>query len=130
MLYKVNGPKAMPAIPIPPKPGNYRSDPGDDKRQHEPRRRDGRFFKSMGGVNICYDWTRNENGCKTCRQPHKSIKCPQVPGWTQDSGRKGKARARKEAGPTKGLATCERMKRLLGLMGQQQSNRLWTGWHF
>lgn len=43
---------------------------------------------------------------------------------------KGKARARKEAGPTKGLAICEKRKRLLGRMGQQQSNRLWTGWHF
>ena len=118
MLYKVNGPKAMPAIPIPPKPGNYRSDPVDDKRQHEPRRRDGRYFKSMGGVNICYDWTRNENGCKNegcekqmahvcewCRQPHKSINCPQVPGWTQDSGRpdkgKGKGKGKKGGRPNK-----------------------------
>lgn len=38
-----------------------------EKRTWEPKRRDGRYFKSLGGVNICYDWSRNGNGCWTDR---------------------------------------------------------------
>ena len=100
LLYKMNGPRAMRSAPEPPRSGGFHpgSNPTSDKKQHDPKRRDGRFFKSMGGVNICYDLSRNENGCNNegqcpkgmshvcewCRQPHRTINCPQVPGWTQD----------------------------------------------
>lgn len=122
LLYKMNGPKAMPAVPDPPAPVGF--SPGSssrpEKRIHEPKRRDGRYFKSLGGINICYDWSRNENGCvcegqcpkgmahvcEWCRQPHRTIHCPQVPGWTEKDGGKGAGkgggkRASKGKGPKK-----------------------------
>ena len=79
------------------------------KRSFDPQRRDGRFCKSTQGINICYDWTRNKDGCNNegcpkgmahicewCRQPHRSVDCPQVPGWKpgQDGGKKGKGRGK------------------------------------
>ena len=102
LLYKMNGPKPMRAVPDPPAPVGFR--PGgssNERRGYDPKRRDGRFFKSVGGVNICYDWARCEDGCSEvcpkgmahicewCRQPHRTIHCPQVPGW-KDDRKKGK----------------------------------------
>ena len=106
MLFQLNGPRAPRVAdvfpPVPP------GDP-DKKRSFDPQRRDGRFFKSTQGINICYDWTRNKDGCNNegcpkgmahicewCRQPHRSVDCPQVPGWKpgQDGGKKGKGRGK------------------------------------
>ena len=105
LLYKMNGPKPMRAVYEPPAPGGF--GPGNknyEKPRHDPKRRDGRHFKSMGGINICYEWSRNAEGCTNegqcpkqmthvcewCRQPHRTIHCPQVPGWTSEKSDKGK----------------------------------------
>lgn len=120
LLYKMNGPKAMKAIPEPPREagGSHTwSTRGQDKGTYDPKRRDGRHFKSMGGVNICYEWSRNDNGCTNegqcprgmahvcewCRQPHRTISCPQVPGWSADKeGNKGKGGGKKGSKGKKG----------------------------
>ena len=34
------------------------------KRQYDPQREDGRYMKSFNGINICYDWARNKDGCE------------------------------------------------------------------
>lgn len=53
------------------------------------RRADGRYLTARNGKEICFTWARNENGCAAaqcpngrmhicewCRQPHRSIHCP------------------------------------------------------
>ena len=78
----------------------------DKKKQYDPQRRDGRYFKSTGGINICYDWSRNPDGCSNqgcpkamahvcewCRQSHRTVDCPQVPGWKPDPT-KGRGRGK------------------------------------
>ena len=75
------------------------------KRASDEQRKDGRYLKSYEGVEICYTWTRNQDGCSKetcphgrshvcewCRQPHRSIRCPQHPDWKPDSG-KGKGKS-------------------------------------
>lgn len=108
LLYQLNGPKAMRAAPEPPRATGFTPGSSTDKRPHEPRRRDGRYFKSREGVNIHYDWSRQEDGCTNdgpcpkgmahvcewCRQPHRAIHCPQVPGWTEDKSDRGKGKGK------------------------------------
>lgn len=104
MLYQMNGPRSMPAFPSPPTgpgfgPGAGSTSARDGgqtsrKRPFDPQRKDGRYFKSRSGVNICFDWAWNPDGCDNekckremahccefCRGPHRTIDCPQVPGW-------------------------------------------------
>ena len=105
LLYKVNGPQPMPAYTV---PEAWKAPPA---AKHEARRRDGRYFKSKGGVNICYDWARHPDECNNekcerdmahvcewCRQPHKTINCPQVPGWRDEASKKGKGRGKGKKG--------------------------------
>ena len=118
LLYKVNGPRPMKATYDQPKGGGFPTGapPAGERRTHEPKRRDGRFFKSTAGVNICYEWSRNENGCgegpcpremahvcEWCRQPHRTVHCPQVPGWTLEKS-KGKGSGKKGRGSGKGAS--------------------------
>ena len=79
----------MPAVP-------HLTEVAEDwKPKFDPQRKDGRYLRSRSGINICYDWSRHEDGCNNdkcpqqfahvcewCRQPHRSINCPQRPGWT------------------------------------------------
>ena len=91
LRFQVMGPKDKPAKMLPGLPAAE----DDRKRKFDPQRKDGRYLKSRSGINICYDWSRNEDGCNNeqcphqfahicewCRQPHRSINCPQRPGWT------------------------------------------------
>ena len=60
-------------------------------RKTEGRRGDGRYFNSVNGKEICFQWTRNADGCKAvcpsgrahicewCRGNHRSIDCPDKP---------------------------------------------------
>ena len=70
------------------------------------QRKDGRYFKSMNGSQICFAFGRNKDGCKKvcplgrahvcefCRQLHRTIECPKNPGWKPPEG---KGDARKDA---------------------------------
>lgn len=93
MLYVVNGVKPSPSVPPPPKPDRTPAKIAT-KKTFDPRRKDGRHLKSESGLNICYAWAREKDGCSNgecergfahicewCRQPHKSIDCPKVPNW-------------------------------------------------
>ena len=68
LLYQINGAKAMPAVFPPPAPTPGASKRVDEenarKRQYEPQRKDGRYMKSFNGINICFDWARNKDGCE------------------------------------------------------------------
>eukprot|EP00439_Symbiodinium_sp_Y106_P086036 s100_g30.t3 len=93
LRFQVMGPKdkqsKMPAVP-------HLTEVAEDwKPKFDPQRKDGRYLRSRSGINICYDWSRHEDGCNNdkcpqqfahvcewCRQPHRSINCPQRPGWT------------------------------------------------
>lgn len=70
-----------------------------DKAEH--RRSDGRYMYDVEGVELCYSWGRNEDGCcdngclnnpkrshlcEWCRIDHKSIRCPMRPGWNPNGG--------------------------------------------
>ena len=117
LLFKVNAPKASLVVHQQEQfGGDFNGRLNNDKRQvNEAKRRDGRYFKSTGGVNICYDWARTEGGCSNeggcpkhmahicewCRQPHRTISCPQVPGWTQESGKAGKGKGKGGGGKGK-----------------------------
>ena len=94
LRYQCNGPRAMPAVPEAPSDGGFRPGSGE-KRKFDPQRKDGRYLKSKAGIN--YDWSRKPDGCcndkcdkgmahicEWCRQPHRSIYCPQVPGWNPE----------------------------------------------
>ena len=108
LLFQVNGPKPRMFAGAPEPPSSAAARPlGDRKRTYDPQRRDGRFFKSKSGVNICYDWSRNSGGCSNeaclkgmahvcefCREPHRTIDCPQMPGWKADADKAAKGRAR------------------------------------
>jgi hypothetical protein len=72
-------------------------------------RGDGRHMQSVNGTQICFEWARNEEGCKAqcptsrahicewCRGDHRSIECPQHPGWVPDQkgGAKGDPKRRR-----------------------------------
>ena len=76
LLYKMNGPKPpMRAVPDPPAPVGFR--PGgssNERRGYDPKRRDGRFFKSVGGINMC------PRGMAHICEPHRNsrIGCGQA----------------------------------------------------
>ena len=81
----------------------------------DPQRKDGRYFRSKAGINICYAWSRAADGCSNdhcdkgfahicewCRAPHKTIDCPHSPGWTPDKKEKSKGKGKsKGGGPSK-----------------------------
>ena len=75
---------------------------GDGKKQeknkaaadnNDQQRGDGRYYKSVEGCQICFDWTRVGGGCQQvcptgrahccefCRGSHRTINCPKHPGW-------------------------------------------------
>jgi hypothetical protein len=72
------------------------------------QRQDGRFLSSVSGTQICFEWARNKEGCKAtcptsrahvcewCRGNHRTIECPQHPGWVPDQPpKKGDGKKRK-----------------------------------
>ena len=112
MLYALQGQKMSAARPAPPPMNAAITEQPTKvpKKQFDPQRKDGRFFKSRTGTNICFAWTRSADGCSNdkcdkgfahicewCRQPHKSISCPQMPNWEPDAKRepKGKGKGKK-----------------------------------
>ena len=123
MLYVMNSAKSVPARP--PGPGATTSDdqawmkPQPKKKTgggFDPQRKDGRFFKSKAGINICCAWARANDGCSNdrcdkgfahicewCRAPHKTIDCPHSPGWTPEKKKenKGKGKGRGGGPPSK-----------------------------
>ena len=116
MLYKMNGPRAVKSNPDPPRTTGFQVGSSVDRKQWDPKRRDGRYFKSSAGVNICYEWSRKEGGCSNegqcprgmahvcewCRQPHRTVSCPQVPGWTADKSSDGRGKGGGKKGRGKG----------------------------
>lgn len=119
MLYTFNSAKAVPARPVGPG-GNEEQQwmkPQPKKRAtgtFDPQQKDGRYFKSKTGVNICYAWSRATDGCSNdrcdkgyahvcewCRAPHKSIDCPHSPGWNPEKKGKSKGRGRGGGNPPK-----------------------------
>ena len=123
LMYSMQGAKATPAKPTPPgmiavspdapNPTAASSAGGDKKRSFDPQRKDGRYFKSRFGVNICYAWSRSKDGCSNtkcergmahvcefCRQPHRTVDCPAVPGWDPTTKtEKNKGRGKGAKGP-------------------------------
>ena len=81
------------------------------------QRPDGRYLCAKDGTEICYAWSRNDGGCadacrgvpkrahvcEFCRKEHRTIRCPDHPGWrpaatgpaATSSKRKAKGRLRK-----------------------------------
>lgn len=57
LLFQMSG-----SVPEPPQPVGARP-PTEQKRGFDPQRRDGPYFKSKSGINICYDWLRHPDGC-------------------------------------------------------------------
>ena len=122
MLYSMQGARPTPARPTPPPmvpPSEAAISPAsttprttaantEKKRGFDPQRKDGRYFRSKTGVNICYAWSREKDGCSNtkcergmahvcefCRQPHRSIDCTMVPGWDPNAKpSKGQGRGR------------------------------------
>ena len=76
-------------------PGKKRK--GDGKGKKEQRRKDGQYNRGRDGMELCFTWGRSESGCSEpcsnnrlhacewCRQPHRSIRCPQHPNWEPES---------------------------------------------
>jgi hypothetical protein len=89
---------------------------GRGAAKDEPRRRDGRYLKSRAGIEICYEWGRSREGCSNdgqcpqrrahvcewCRQPHRAVDCPQVPGWAPGTEPAGRGKGRGRAGRGRG----------------------------
>jgi hypothetical protein len=110
--YKLSGGRALPAVPLLPEQVAAVEDKKQPKRKPtvdvSAQRKDGRFFRSINGSEICFDWSRTENGCSTtcphhrahvcewCRQPHRTIACPVHPGWkpTELTAQKGKGKGK------------------------------------
>ena len=80
----------------------------------DPQRKDGQYFRSKAGINICYAWAadgcsndRCDKGfahiCEWCRAPHKTIDSPHSPGWTPEKKdkSKGKGKGRGGGNPSK-----------------------------
>ena len=101
--------KAVSARPLPPSSSDEVAalKPSPKKKTFDPQRKDGRYFKSRAGVNICYARARSADGwnnekcekgfahiCEWCRQPHKSVDCPQNPGWSEEKAKKDKGKGR------------------------------------
>jgi hypothetical protein len=75
---------------------------GKKKGDVDAQRGDGRYFQSRQGVQICFQFSRFEDGCKTtcpmkrahicefCRQPHRTIHCPQHKNWVPPADKGGK----------------------------------------
>jgi hypothetical protein len=71
--------------------------------------RDGRNIQGRCGTQICFEWSRQEGGCANecpsarlhvcefCLQPHRTVSCPQHPGWTPPSKGIGKGKSRDKA---------------------------------
>ena len=115
MLYALHSARATPARPDRPPLDVSEAEKSTPKKKstYDPQRKDGRYFKSKAGINICYAWTRSADGCNDekcekgfahvcewCRQPHKSINCPQNPGWTatEPKGKKDKGKGKGRGG--------------------------------
>ena len=140
LLYKMNGPKPVRAALDPPRSGGFTPGAGE-RRQHDPGRRDGCFFKSLGGVNICYDWTRNESGCTkegACQKQmaHVCEWCRTapyiVPRYLVGLQKRVKEKLedvveRAEAAP-RGRSTCEARRPALLRLCRQPPNQWRTGW--
>jgi hypothetical protein len=66
------------------------------------QRQDGRYFTSVNGTQICFEFARNADGCKAtcpskrahvcewCRGSHRTIECPTKPGWVPEPPAPGK----------------------------------------
>jgi hypothetical protein len=63
------------------------------KKDAPEKRGDGRFTKSVNGLQLCFSFNRIKGGCQAscthnrahacewCRQPHRAIDCPKHPNW-------------------------------------------------
>ena len=70
---------------------------GDGKGKKEQRRKDGRYYRGRNGMELWFTWGRSESGCgepcsnnrmhacEWCRQPHRSIRCPQHFNWKPEN---------------------------------------------
>jgi hypothetical protein len=111
--YKLSGGRALPAVPLLPEQvmiadGSPKKEKRKATMENNAQRKDGRYFKSLNGTEICFDWSRTENGCSAscphhrahvcewCRQPHRTVSCPVHPGWkpADPPAQKGKGRGK------------------------------------
>ncbi|CAK0856481.1 unnamed protein product, partial [Prorocentrum cordatum] len=80
---------------------------GIDPRGKGPnaQRADGRYYRSVDNVEICYAWAQHEEGCSSkacpqgrahvrefCRTPHRAIRWEKHPGWTPPAASRGAKR--------------------------------------
>jgi hypothetical protein len=78
---------------------------GKEKGKDKPmadklQRQDGRYMQSVSGTQICFNYSRQKDGCKAqcpesrahicewCRGNHRSIECPQHPNWVPEQAPK------------------------------------------
>ena len=85
------------APPSKPPPGKKRKGEGKGQGKQDQRRKDGRYYRGRNGLELCFGWGRSDSGCSEpcsqnrlhacewCRQPHRSIRCPQHPNWKPES---------------------------------------------
>ena len=71
----------------------HKKDKGAGKGGPDQQRKDGRYFRARNGKEICFKFSRIDDGCdevcpddrmhicEWCRQPHRTIRCPKHPGW-------------------------------------------------
>ncbi|CAK0818274.1 unnamed protein product, partial [Prorocentrum cordatum] len=86
---------------------------GIDPRGKGPnaQRADGRYYRSVDNVEICYAWAQHEEGCSSkacpqgrahacefCRTPHRTIRCEKHPGWTPPAASRGAKRRKNSLG--------------------------------
>ena len=71
---------------------------GGKPNPSDQRRKDGRFYRGRNGTELCFKWGREDgacsepcpmkrmHACEWCRQPHRTIRCPQHPNWKPEGG--------------------------------------------
>ena len=71
---------------------------GNKANPSDQRRKDGRYYRGRNGTELCFKWGREDgacsepcpmkrmHACEWCRQPHRSIRCPQHPNWKPEGG--------------------------------------------
>ena len=94
----LESPKKRPAPPSKPNPPAKKAKGGKGGNPQDQRRKDGRYYRGRNGIELCFKWGREDgacsepcpharmHACEWCRQPHRSIRCPQHPNWKPEKG--------------------------------------------
>lgn len=95
---ETESPKKRPAPPSKPNPPAKKAKGGKGGNPQDQRRKDGRYYRGRNGIELCFKWGREDgacsepcpharmHACEWCRQPHRSIRCPQHPNWKPEKG--------------------------------------------